>query len=212
MAGSPFREIRIYPLKDGLATRDGILRQFGDVAAQARPEDVVLLFFVGHGIIPSGQEMFYYVPYDWSGMDYAHRIVGGLSTAQLADAVRSINARRIAIVIDSCQSGGALESLQKVVEAKIRAARNVASPQPAGAYLLASATPLAVAGAPLDHEPTLVTQLILDALARTPSTTQPEAAISVGTVLQKIEDGLRKTGQLPLVVSEGDNFPLAYPR
>lgn len=211
MNGSPFREIRVYPaLKDGLATRDGILRELAAVATQARPEDVVLLFFVGHGIIPSGQEMFYYVPYDWSGMDYAHRIADGFSTAQLADAVRNINARRIAIVIDSCQSGGALESLQKVAEAKIRAARATASQQPVGAYLLASATPLAEAAAPLESKPTRVTDLMLGAFPQTAVTPQSPVVVSIGTVFQKIAEGLKGDGQFPLVVSEGDNFPLAY--
>ena len=79
------------------------------------PEDVVLLYLVGHGIAPLGEEMFYFVPADGHDIDIGH---SGLDTAILAEALRNMPARRIVLLIDACQSGGAVEALAKIGEIK----------------------------------------------------------------------------------------------
>ncbi len=57
-----------------------------------------------------GQEMFHFITEDTkpeAEFDTA------LSTAMLADFVRQLRAERVIIMINTCQSGGALDSLAK---------------------------------------------------------------------------------------------------
>lgn len=150
------------PLLDDNATLPAIRDALSTLAQKTKPEDVVLLFFAGHGRIPPGQEMFYFMPYVPQRGYYAPSLEErnvGLSTAMLADAVRNLPGRRVVIVIDACQSGGVLDSLAKVAQVKIAVESRLASLDHTGAsgqhreiaagfYLLAAATPIQQAAEP----------------------------------------------------------------
>jgi WD40 repeat protein len=63
-----FRAIRVWNgLYDAAATRDAIRRRLAAIANEVEEDDVVFLFFSGHGIVPAGQEMFYFAPVDMRG-------------------------------------------------------------------------------------------------------------------------------------------------
>jgi uncharacterized caspase-like protein len=77
----------------------------------ARPEDVVLLAFSGHGFADGGE--FYLVPYD-TGPDATARIDAGLrqrciSGRELAGWLRGVDAGPMALVVDACYSSAAVE-------------------------------------------------------------------------------------------------------
>ena len=61
--------------------------------------------------------MFYFVPVDGVDTDIQGT---GLNTAMLTEALRNMLARRIVLIIDACQSGGAVEALSKLGEFKVR--------------------------------------------------------------------------------------------
>jgi hypothetical protein len=92
-------------LPDSLATRDAFLGGLAQIAANARPEDVVLIFFSGHGN---------QVPEDSTGAereldDLDETIVfydQPLLDDQLVSAVAPIRAQTIILAIDACHSGG----------------------------------------------------------------------------------------------------------
>ena len=112
--------VEILPgLNDGEATRSGILSRLAEVARGSKPQDVVILFFSGHGIVPDDSEMFYFAPTDTKGTSATQRKTN-LSAADVADLVRHLPARRVLLIVDSCQSGGALEALGRVAEARIQ--------------------------------------------------------------------------------------------
>src|SRR4051794_13721332 len=90
------------------ATRDAVQQRLAEMIRAIRENDVVLLYFAGHGVVPSGQEMFYFVPVDSRATDLRRT---GVSTAVLADDIRGLDARRVVLFIDACQSGGAVEPL-----------------------------------------------------------------------------------------------------
>jgi WD40 repeat protein/uncharacterized caspase-like protein len=157
----PFADIIVWNgLRDEKATKEAIQEQLTLMAKEAKEDDVVLLFFSGHGRVPPGQSMFYYIPYfpaqsDFSTLD--EREVG-LNTAMLAEAVREIPAKRVVLIIDACQSGGAVESLAKVGEVKVAIERRrvplgggkMGETTPGvGIYILAAATPVQEAAEPL---------------------------------------------------------------
>lgn len=90
-------------LPESLATREGLLAGIADMAARARPEDVVLVFFSGHGQqtpdAPGGDEIDQLdetiVLFDESITDDA-----------LVEALDAIQAGTVILAIDSCHSGG----------------------------------------------------------------------------------------------------------
>ena len=86
-AGS--RDVNLWaPLINTSATKDAIVNRLGELARTAGPDDTVLLFFSGHGVVPAGEEMFYYIPADFHGSRVADLSTGAVSATVLADFVR----------------------------------------------------------------------------------------------------------------------------
>ena len=219
-----FRDVQVWPhLWNSEATRNTIRDTLTHMAEKVQPNDVIFLFFSGHGIIPAGQEMFYLAPYDWRGSSLREVRNTGLSTAMLADAVRNLPARRIVLIIDSCQSGGALDSLQRVAKIKatieqlaqgydshtsklsVEQVHPIPDRTQVGVHILASATSLQVATAPSMAEPDLLVTLLLRALMGGDDSKTRIDGID-GTFQYVCEGLVHANRQTPLLVSEGENF------
>jgi uncharacterized caspase-like protein len=104
--------IRPVLLTDAEATRERILTELRAIASAAKPFDVVLIYFSGHGM--SDGERYHLLPHDarLSGDAAALKPVSNttVSDADLAEALRPLQAGIAALVIDSCDSGRALEA------------------------------------------------------------------------------------------------------
>lgn len=124
-------------LLDGGATKENILLALrrlsaGDDAppaegapaglrklARMRPEDALLIYFAGHG--ESDGDRFYLIPHDGfprgpqgDGDDGRNQLRRrSISDKELEAALESVDAGRMLMVIDSCDSGQALESEEK---------------------------------------------------------------------------------------------------
>jgi WD40 repeat protein len=211
--GRGYASIRIWPgLYDQEATQEAIRRRLRQIAQTASDNDVVLLYLGGHGLVTPREEMFYFVPSD--GSEQAIRQTG-FSTAMLAEDLRGFAARRLVLVIDTCQSGGAVEALRKIGEAKARQAVRYARLDPTarasqgiGVHIIAAALPLAYAVQVKEDRSALVAT-ILDALQRGPSLT------SVGSLVQRVKTALPAASekavgfrQVPLTDSVGLDFLL----
>jgi Caspase domain len=117
-------------LEDQDATKANVLHCIDLIVQQAKPDDLVILTFAGHGGPDTKEnELFYFYPYDarTAGQDS-----GAISSAELADKLRFLQAKRLVLIMDSCESGAAMQPLEAVVEAKIRIASLSPSQQPAG--------------------------------------------------------------------------------
>jgi hypothetical protein len=216
----PYRDVRVWDgLFDGAATREAIRRRLAEMAGVVKEEDVVFLFFSGHGIVPVGQEMFYFAPADMLGPDPLRNRETGLNAAMIAEALREMPARRIVLVIDSCQSGGAIESLAKVGELKAKSvarqlrvgAAAVGDTSGMGVYIIASATPLQEALQPVKGYGALVTAL-LDALRG--GARDGDGNISMRAVTQYVRERIAAeaadadTAHIPMVYASGVNYPI----
>jgi hypothetical protein len=136
----------------------------------------------------------------------------------LADALRDMPARRIVLVIDSCQSGGAVEALSKIGEVKARVEQRRAklalehasnSEYQVGVHIIAAAMPQQYAVQLRESESALAAT-ILESLQRSPGTVTVDQMINyLKTRLP--EASLKATGysQVPLTNSVGSDFPLA---
>lgn len=123
-----YARTEIVTLTDEAATKDNILnalRRFaegGDKTAlpanvsekvkaelskikPTQPEDGLIIYFAGHGV--SQKERFYLLPHNFTG-DAARIVEQSVSDLELNDYLEKVDAGRLLMVIDACQSGAAL--------------------------------------------------------------------------------------------------------
>lgn len=220
----PFADVRVSHLYDGEATRAAIRERLTALANEVNPEDVVFLFISGHGLVPAGQEMFYFVPVDGRTGGLEEYRETGINTAMLAEALRNLPARRVVLVIDACQSGGAVESLAKIGEVKAKSelrtagGKNAAARPPIGVDIIASAAPLQYA----QQIPSLGNGALVTALLEALQTQEPEgdgkvwASELAARIRQRTPEISRNASggsvpliQTPLIETMGADFPLA---
>ena len=129
-----YDDIRVVLLEDREATKASLLGAFARLAgagsvpapnapaeheklARAEPEDAVFIYFAGHGV--ARDRHFYLVPHDlgYSGRradadEAALREIEahGVSEVEISSAFEGIDAGRLILVIDACESGQVLES------------------------------------------------------------------------------------------------------
>ena len=132
-----YQHIEVAPLLDEQATKENILRALKRLAGTTddssgeapaslaklkatQPEDAVFIYFAGHGTA-QGQR-FYLLPHDLgysgarTGLDAAGLQVileHSISDEELERAVEEIDADKLLMVIDACNSGQALEAEEK---------------------------------------------------------------------------------------------------
>ncbi|TNE68977.1 MAG: hypothetical protein EP344_00915, partial [Bacteroidetes bacterium] len=112
-----------------LASKEHIKAAFDTFALTARPEDVLTIYFSGHGTTYGGteNEQFYYLTKDcFSGdlSDPAIRNNYAISTEELTEWVNAIPARKQVMILDACSSGKVVEDLlaiRNVPTSQIRA-------------------------------------------------------------------------------------------
>jgi WD40 repeat protein len=215
-AAKLYAKVRVWPgLSDAEASREAVRRRLTEVAQAASAQDVVLLYFAGHGAVAPEQEMFYFAPSDGRKLDLP---ATGVSTAILAEALRAMPARRVVVVIDACQAGAAVEALSKIGEVKARASERQAARDGAaeavpsvGVHVIAAAMPLQYAlsrGGSDEASPLVAT--LLAALRR------GTGPVSVHGMIDELRQRLPETSQssvgyrqVPLISSVGSDFPLA---
>jgi uncharacterized caspase-like protein len=132
-AGRLYREVHVTQLLDGEATRAGVLKAIGACAAQAKPQDTLVVYMAGHGIA-LGQR-FYLIPHDFrlaggetatepsrpaaapavalrgyraSDQQEAAVRQHGLAIDELGEALAEVPALKRVLVFDTCHSGGAI--------------------------------------------------------------------------------------------------------
>ena len=133
-ATGQFERVQVVTLFDAAATRANILAALtrlsgsSDSAAavapaglatlqRAQPEDTVFIYFAGHGTAASAR--YYMVPHDF-GVGVADSVTGDarvqaflrtcISDVDLEGALEGIDAGQLVFVLDSCNSGEALEA------------------------------------------------------------------------------------------------------
>ena len=99
-------------IKDADATKDGMAAAFEKVKTAAKPQDLFVFYYAGHGVIDD-KNKFFLVPYDVTqlyGNDDALE-QKGFSAFQLQQMSKDIKAQKQLFILDACQSAGALNSV-----------------------------------------------------------------------------------------------------
>ncbi len=106
---NPNQNLHITALLDGQATRRGILEALAKIARQASLEDSVIVTYAGHGMNQKGR--FYLLPHDLElDRDGEPLKRNALSDLDLEKAFSDMQAGHVALILDACHSGQALES------------------------------------------------------------------------------------------------------
>ncbi len=96
-------------LLDGEASRPAILAALADVAKKAQTEDTVIVSYSGHGVLHGGH--FYLIPHEAAAAEDMEELTRrAIGDDDLESAFLGMQARNIALVLDACHSGQALES------------------------------------------------------------------------------------------------------
>ena len=112
--------VEVIPLYDDAATRSAILDSIRKIAAEVQPEDHVILFFASHGV--AVDDRFYLIPHDLGYMGQVDQLDEAgvqeilhhsISDLDLEQALEGMDAGKIIVIIDACNSGQALEAAEK---------------------------------------------------------------------------------------------------
>lgn len=105
-----FGKINTTFLKDEEATKEGLINAFEKIKAVARPQDLFVFYYAGHGVINDKKE-FFLVPYDVTQMYGNDGALAqkGYSAGALQQMSKDIKAQKQLFILDACHSAGALE-------------------------------------------------------------------------------------------------------
>ena len=218
-----FKSIKIWnvpPLRDEVATRDAIRTRLREMSTSMRADDVVLVFLAGHGQVLEDEEAFYFDSADSVGTPKEARRASGLSTAMLADAIRQMPARRMVVIIDSCQSGSAIEPLSGIAETKgilemrkTNAIMGSSSGSAIGVYVIAATSPVESGGQSTNAANTPLVATLLEALQTKEQDSDGKIWMDdvVRYIQRRFSEFSGKSDPLysPLIAISGANFPIA---
>jgi WD40 repeat protein len=122
-----FKSINTVPIYDENATKENIVKGFKSIIARAKPEDVFLFYYAGHGTLDEdnkdadGNAPFYFVPTDVTKLYGDPELLRskGISGTELGDFLTQIKSRKQIVLTDACHSGGIIKT-----GIKVRAAAN----------------------------------------------------------------------------------------
>jgi WD40 repeat protein len=93
----------------GGASKAAIRAAFEALQHSVQPEDLVILAFSGHGFTDSSG-MFYVVPADVRTRAGTFQPETAVSTTELSEWIRAIDAREMVLLVDACQSAASVNS------------------------------------------------------------------------------------------------------
>ena len=95
------------------AGKTKLIEALNNIAAEARPEDAVLIMYAGHGYLMEDINMGYWIPVDAS----VKTAKGWISNSDISKLLSAIPARQLILISDSCYSGS-LTKEQKVTQGR----------------------------------------------------------------------------------------------
>jgi len=93
-----------------LPTKDAIISDLSRLAAESSPDDMVFLYFSGHGVSAAGVS--YLIPYGGLDLSKENRIdeTQCISPSELSSALAALPTSKVIVALDNCYSGGFVSS------------------------------------------------------------------------------------------------------
>ena len=203
-----FAAIAVSELYDSDATRAGILARLKEFASSSNPQDVVVVYLAGHG--ETLGDDWYFIPYEVTQPEQPeHLRREGLSSRELAAAIKAIPARKVVVLIDACKSGAALANFRGLEERRLLAQLSRAT----GTHLIAATSKEQLASEVLKLGHGVFTYTLLEGLAGKAAAGGPD--VTAHKLIAYVEQALPVLSlrygteeQFPVVSSMGMDFPL----
>jgi len=113
---SIFQEVIPVSIRNKQATKAKILQSLKSIQTESNEQDLFIFYYAGHGVMSEGtisEPEFFLVPSDVTQLYGKDEVLmeRAISTSELKEYAKNINAQKQVFVLDACQSAGALESL-----------------------------------------------------------------------------------------------------
>jgi len=176
---------------------------------RARPEDVVVIYLAGHGRAPRGQYHFIPADFIYDG-DRAFDRNRTLTQARLEQVLKELGAGKRLLILDTCDSGSAVQSRGGATEQKDALARLFRS---SGRYILAAASPQGRALEDGVQGHGVYTAALLEGLAGAADPARKgtvEVDALADYVSRRVPELTAPAGyqQRPMRSAQGENFPI----
>ncbi len=212
IASGIYGTVETVVLTDAQATIKSIMKALNDVVARAKAPDTVILYFAGHGITVN--DKYYFLPYE---ADITNVENTSITTDDLSGFIQGIAAKKIALLMDTCQSGSAVRDLGVVAMTRSveerRLVATLAKDQGIAVFSASSESQAAYEINELGHG--IFTWCVIDALTLRQKDISQNGVITIGGLLDYVSRATRdvafkylKTDQSPVMYNFGDNFSL----
>ena len=111
-AKSVLANVKTYFVTDASANKSGIENAFKEVRSTAKPQDVFVFYYAGHGYIHPENKEFYLVSADVTDGKES-LLSNGIASKDLQQFAVEIPAQKQVFILDACQSAGAFEQMLK---------------------------------------------------------------------------------------------------
>lgn len=110
-----FSKTKLYFITDQEAMKDKIEATFNTVIKEAKPQDLFIFYYAGHGVMSDNNDKkeFYIVPYDVTQLYGAEDALAqkGISASELQEFSKNIPAQKQLFILDACQSAGMIDAI-----------------------------------------------------------------------------------------------------
>ena len=111
-AKSMLANVKTYFFSDAKANNADIKTALNEIKQNAKPKDVFIFYFAGHGYIYPDTKEFYLVSADVTDADQS-LLKNGIAAKELQEYAVDILAQKQVFILDACQSAGAYEKMMR---------------------------------------------------------------------------------------------------
>ena len=205
--GQLFKKVNIIEIYDAEATKERILAKLSELE-KTNPQDAVLLYLAGHG--ENVKDVWYFIPHELTYPEREEHVqTKGISSAELASAMKNIRAQKILMLVDACKSGAVLVAFRGFEDRKALSQLSRST----GTHVVAASTKDQFAAEVKDLGHGVFTYTLLEGLKG--KAAGGSDTVTVRKLMGYIEEQLpeitkkyKQEAQFPVVDSRGMDFPL----
>ncbi|HSE37757.1 MAG TPA: caspase family protein [Blastocatellia bacterium] len=209
-----FRAVNITKLYDADASLANVQKAFQALNEAAQPQDVVIIYFAGHG--DNRYSQWYFVPYEITQPEKDEQIkANGISSTMLSEELVKLRSQKVLLLMDSCRSGSAVASFRGYEDRKSLAQLARA----AGVHIIAASGGDQLAAEVDELRHGVFTYVLLRGLQGEAVVGASGKSVTVRRLLAYIEEQLpevslkyKSEAQYPVSSSKGMDFPVALVR
>ncbi len=208
-----FNNMVFYNLYDKSADKSNIINAVQEIAKNAKPKDVFMFYYAGHGSMLGND--FYFIPTDCIRLyDTDMLNKKAIIADYMQENFNKIKALKQVMILDACQSGGATKVLGQRGAGREKAIAQLS--RSSGIHVLASAgsEQFAIEFKSLGHG--LFTYVLLDAISGSADGSPLDGKITIYELKSYLDDQVpeytkkfKGVRQYPQSYSGGNDFPLA---